>query len=89
VKVIWTAPAVRDVQSHVTYLSEVNPLAARELGITLFTTGDSLCALPHRGRRGRIPGTRELLAASPYVIVYEVNDDTVTILRVWHGKLLA
>lgn len=89
VNVLWTAPAVRDVQAHVTYLAEVNPLAARELSITLFTAGDSLSALPYRGRRGRIPGTRELLAASPYVIVYEVNESTVTILRIWHGKLLA
>jgi toxin ParE1/3/4 len=70
------------VQSHVTYLSEVNPLAARELGITLFTAGDSLCSLPLRGRHGRIPGTRELLAASPYVIVYQVDEDAVRILRV-------
>jgi hypothetical protein len=30
-----------------------------------------------------------LLAAAPYVIVYEVGADTVSILRVWHGKLLA
>lgn len=88
VKVVWTPRAVRDVRSHVSYLAEVNPLAARELGITLFTAGDSLCALPLRGRRGRIPGTRELLAVSPYVIVYEVDEDFVTILRVWHGKLL-
>ena len=88
-KVVWTQPAIQDVRSHVGYLAEVNPLAARELSITLFTAGDSLCALPLRGRRGRIPGTRELLAASPYVIAYEVGEDTVTILRVWHGKLLA
>ncbi len=88
-KVLWSAPAVRDVEAHVAYLADVNPLAARELAITLFTMGDSLSALPRRGRRGRISGTRELVAASPYVIVYQVGDDAVTILRVWHGKLLA
>ncbi|HWK45023.1 MAG TPA: type II toxin-antitoxin system RelE/ParE family toxin [Stellaceae bacterium] len=49
--------------------------------------GDSLGVFPRRGRRGRIPGTRELVAAFPYLIVYEVTDaDTVTILRVWHGS---
>ncbi|HYH19700.1 MAG TPA: type II toxin-antitoxin system RelE/ParE family toxin [Azospirillum sp.] len=70
-------------------LPRSTPIAARELAITLFTTGDSLSALPNRGRPGRIPGTRELLVASPYVIVYEVGTDTISILRVWHGKLLA
>ncbi len=33
------------------------------------------------------PGTRELVIAFPYIILYEVDDDTdhVFILRVWHG----
>lgn len=88
-KVVWKTTALRDVEAHVGYLAEVNPIAARELAITHFTTGDSLSALPNRGRPGRIPGTRELLVASPYVIVYEVGTDTVSILRVWHSKLLA
>ncbi len=32
-------------------------------------------------------GTRELVALSPYLIVYEVDPgaDSVRILRVWHG----
>lgn len=69
VNVLWAAPAVRDVQAHVIDLAEVNPLAVRELSIALFTAGDSLSALPYRGRRDRISGTRERLAASLYVIV--------------------
>ena len=89
VKVVWTTPAIRDVEAHVAYLDQVNPLAARELAITLFAVADSLSVMPNRGRRGRIPGTRELLAASPYVIVYEVRSDIVTIHHIWHGKLLA
>ncbi|MEE3623233.1 type II toxin-antitoxin system RelE/ParE family toxin [Nitrospirillum sp. BR 11752] len=32
-----------------------------------------------------MPGTRELLVFPPYVIVYEIMDDEVVILRVWHG----
>lgn len=88
-KVLWSDPAVWDVEGHVRYLADVNPLAARELAITLFTLGDSLAALPNRGRPGRVEGTRELVAVFPYVMVYQVDEHTVTILRVWHGKLLA
>lgn len=88
VKVVWTTPAVRDVAAHVAYLGEVNPIAARELSIALFTAGDSLSSLCHRGRPGRIQGTRDLVCVYPYVISYRVRQDAVVILRVWHGKLL-
>ena len=88
VKVVWTAPAIRDLEAHVAYLDQVNPLAAQRLATTLIATADKLLAMPNRGRRGRIPGTRELLAASPYVIVYEVRPESVTILHIWHGRLL-
>lgn len=85
----WAEDALRDVEAHVTYLEQVNPIAAVELAAALFTTGDSLSFMPYRGRHGRIAGTRELVAIYPYVIVYEVVRDTVVILRIWHGKLLA
>ena len=88
-KVIWTSPAVQDMESHVAYLDQVNSRAARELAVTLLSTADSLSAFPNRGRHGRIPGTRELLTASPYVVVYEVRTDVVVIHHIWHGKLLA
>lgn len=89
VKVRWKPSAIRDVQAHVEYLDQFNPLAASDLTITLFTVGDSLATMPNRGRPGRISGTRELLAVAPYVIVYEVGQNEVMILHVWHGKLLA
>ncbi|MFD2261366.1 type II toxin-antitoxin system RelE/ParE family toxin [Lacibacterium aquatile] len=88
-RVVWTGPAVKDIAAHSAYLNQVNPLAAQALAIALFTAGDSLAALPLRGRVGRLADTRELLAVSPYVIVYEVGVDAVTILRIWHGSLLA
>ncbi|UEM21074.1 type II toxin-antitoxin system RelE/ParE family toxin [Skermanella mucosa] len=86
---LWTGPAVRDVEAHVRYLGQFNERAARELAISLVKAGDSLAAMPDRGRPGRIAGTRELVALYPYVIVYEVGPESVTIQRIWHGKLLA
>ena len=48
---------------------------------------DGLASFPWRGRRGLAPDTRELVAASPYLLVYEVDEaaGVVSILRVWHG----
>ena len=74
------------METHVAYLDQVNPPAARKLATTLIAVADSLSVLPNRGRHGRIPGTRELLAAAP--VVYEVRPGTVTIHHVWHGRLL-
>jgi plasmid stabilization system protein ParE len=52
----------------------------------LLVAGDSLATLPRRGRPGRQPGTRELVALPPYIVVYRIaEDDTVTILRIWHA----
>lgn len=36
---------------------------------------------------GLVPGTRELVAVWPYLIVYEIDGEReqVRILRVWHG----
>lgn len=47
--------------------------------------GESLRAFPLRGRAGAEPGTRELPLGRPYVIVYEVTDAEVIVLRVWHA----
>jgi plasmid stabilization system protein ParE len=84
--VTWSAAALADVVRLVLHISQQNPVAARQLGRELLLAGDSLSLFPNRGRKGTSPGTRELTTISPYVIVYEVDDnDDVAILRVWHG----
>jgi toxin ParE1/3/4 len=87
VKVRWKTTALRDIAGHVAYLDQFNPTAARRLAAALLAAGDSLAAFPNRGRKGRIPGVRELVAVYPYIITYEVGDDAVMILNVRHGKL--
>ena len=51
----------------------------------LLLAGDSLSLFPMRGRVGLEPGTRELVAVRPYVLVHEAKDAEVVILAVWHG----
>ena len=84
--VFWQAAARADVVRLVRYIAEENPFAARKVARELVLAGDSLAAFPRRGRMGRIAGTRELVAAWPYILVYEVDHlGNVVILRVWHG----
>lgn len=60
-------------------------MAARRIARALLLAGDSLSLFPSRGRVGLEPGTRELAAVPPYVLVYEAGDVEVTILAIWHG----
>lgn len=81
----WRPAALADVHRVITHIAEENPIAARNMARELFVAGASLAVFPRRGRPGLTPGTRELVVVRPYVIVYEVLNDDVTILRVWHG----
>ncbi len=82
----WQPVAFADLTRIVRHIAEENPIAARRIGRELLLAADSPLIFPRRGRPGRIPGTRELVTVRPYIIVYEVaQQDTVTVLRVWHG----
>ena len=83
--VIWQTQALADLNRIVDRIAEENPFAARRVARDLVRAGDSLAAFPRRARQGRIPNTRELVLIQPYVIVFEINDDRVEILRIWHA----
>lgn len=69
------------------YVAAFNPAVARRLSTELVVAADSLTTFPERGRPGLEPGTRELVAVRPYLIVYrtEENSERVWIVRVLHG----
>ncbi len=84
--ILWRARALSDVRRIISHIAADNPVAARRVGRELLLAGDGLAIFPRRGRLGRLPGTRELIAVLPYVIVYRVDRrGDVIILRVWHS----
>jgi plasmid stabilization system protein ParE len=84
--VVWRARALADIGRIVRYIAPDNPIAAKRVGRELLLAGDGLATFPRRGRPGRQPGTRELAAVAPYIIVYRTAaSGTVTILRIWHA----
>jgi toxin ParE1/3/4 len=82
----WTAPAAEDLYTITRYIRRDKPDAARSVARTIYDGCESLISSPHRGRRGKQPGTRELVFSPlPYLAVYRVTEDTVEILHIWHA----
>ena len=86
-RVAWARTAHDDRRRITAWLAERNKAAAVRVARALLAAADGLAALPDKGRPGRVPGTRELSAVPPYVIVYEVDyaAGVVQILRIWHS----
>ena len=86
-RVLFAPDALRELRDHLTYVRERNPEAARNQRRVLFAAIDQLETLPHIGRPGRVPGTRELvITGTPYLAVYEVTVRAVRVLHIHHGR---
>jgi toxin ParE1/3/4 len=86
VRLVITEPAARDLDGIVDYIARDNPTAAKKVFRAIAATSNRLCTSPAMGRTGRLPNTREFPVTNlPYLIVYEVGADTITILAVFHG----
>lgn len=85
-RVAFTAAAKRDLRAIVDYVALDNPAAAKKVYRAIVALTHQLADFPQMGHAGRLPHTRELaLAGLPYLIVYQVTANTVTILAVFHG----
>lgn len=51
----------RPLQHHPVHIRRDNPTAAREVAKTIYDGCESLINSPHRGRKGKQAGTRELV----------------------------
>jgi toxin ParE1/3/4 len=85
-KVVWTQPALDDVDLIATYLHRENPAAAFRILEPIAARARDLAGWPEQGRAGRVPQTRELVVdRTPYLIAYRVLGDRIEILAVLHG----
>jgi len=85
-RVRWSSTAADDLACIVEYVREDNVLAARRIANAIFQSIADLATMPGRGRVGRAEGTRELLLTRlPYIVVYEIIEDSVQILRIRHA----
>ncbi|ODV42449.1 addiction module antitoxin [Cupriavidus sp. UYMMa02A] len=82
----WTAWARADLLAIVDYISDDNPEAAQCLMDELETKAAQLPAHPDLYRPGRVAGTREMVVAANYLVVYGVDPTTIRVLRVLHAR---
>ena len=85
-RIRWTPAAAVDLQHIDEYLKQHHPRYRQATMRKLYYTIRSLKDRPGRGRPGSEEGTREILFPPlPYVAVYRIREQTVEVLRVYHG----
>ena len=85
-RVRWLRRTLRNLDEEAEYIARDDPDAAARIVDRIATSIERLATHPALGRTGRVPGTRELIVSgAPYVVPYRVRDETVEILRVFHG----
>ena len=69
------------------YIRVDNAASAEKVGAQIEAVVLHLARFPEAGRRGEVPGTREIMVTgTPYFAVYRLCGDAVEILRVLHDK---
>lgn len=87
VKVVWRKAALRDYQSIVARIARDSPRASETFGDDVLRRVGQLADFPFLGPAPRRPDVRELLlGTAPYVIVYQVRNEEVRIVRIVHGQ---
>ncbi len=86
-RVIWTEPALADVQEIVQFISKDSPRYAQNVASRIAEAPRGLGSHPHSG--GRVPefdrdDIREILV-KPYRIIYCVRDSDCYVVAVIHG----
>ncbi len=88
--VIWTRPALEDLNRHFVFLKPKNPQAARKAALLIQEAGNELGKIPHLGfAMDDNTGRREYIkpfGAGAYILRYMLDGDTPVILRVWHSR---
>jgi addiction module RelE/StbE family toxin len=85
-RVVWTAPAARDLEAIGDYIARENPTAAQRIIGRILARTQTLASHPYLGRPGRVANTRELVVIStPFIVAYRVVGDRTEILAVFHS----
>ncbi|MFL9872993.1 type II toxin-antitoxin system RelE/ParE family toxin [Paraburkholderia megapolitana] len=83
-RVVWTPEAEQDRDDVWEYIAADNPAAVARMDELFSDAAAQLEYFPELGRWGRIDGTRELIPHESYLLVYEIEGDTVWMLALVH-----
>jgi addiction module RelE/StbE family toxin len=82
--VLWTTSAIADRDAIFDYIEADNPRAAVAQDQLFSARAQIPAQFPLLGRPGRLASTRELVEGN-FIMVYEIADDAIRIIRVLHG----
>ena len=85
-RLVWRPEALADRDRIMDRIGQDNPDAAADLDEMFESKGEIARKRPTLYRKGRVLGTREIVAAANYVIVYAIKKDRVEVLRVMHAR---
>ncbi len=87
-KLFWAKPALKDAARLYEFIADDNPLIAANVleGIRAGVT--RLIQFPQLGERvdGYEPREVRRIYIGPYEVRYEIVEDTVRIIRLWHAR---
>lgn len=86
----WSTLSLQDRNGILDYLADKNPSAAVDLDLRIETAVEALLSdHPNAGKQGRVDGTREFVVPNTtYVVVYQVSQTSIRILRVLHTSMM-
>ena len=68
------------------YIARDNPVAALELDELFSQKVSRLVDYPAIGRPGRAAATRELVVHDNYIVIYDITESAVRVLRILHVR---
>ncbi|PVE44675.1 type II toxin-antitoxin system mRNA interferase toxin, RelE/StbE family [Limnohabitans planktonicus] len=81
---LWTPESIQDRESIYDYIEADNPFAALVMDELFSQQACLLLDQSGLGRLGRVRGTREWVVHPNYILVYDLVNDQVRVLRVLH-----
>lgn len=75
-----------DLDDIQTFIAKDNPAAALDLWFLIDDQVERLSDSKFPRRSGRVPGTMELVAHENYIVIFEEDLITVTVLNVVHAR---
>ncbi len=82
----WALNALDDLETIVSYIEQYSPRAAHQLEHDIVHSAEQLPNHPYLYRVGRVSGTREMVVHPNYLLVYQVEMNSITILNVLHAR---
>jgi addiction module RelE/StbE family toxin len=82
----WAEEATVDFVEILDYIEQRDPSAASRLHEDIVQTVERLGFMPFLYRPGRVPGTREVVVRPNFLIVYQVGDGVIDVLRILHAR---